>query len=244
MPLKGGLSLPYRLFMKSKNTKYYTFQTLQEMSTLKKVIMMLCFLLISMISVFVLAFHAAFSWFAIISFLLGFIGFFLCFFGIIAFHSSASIASSPKLEVPLPPTPKEKPIQYAPEYKALLEKLKDNINGIQERQNEVEELIDDSFEGSLISSARYKQVMQSAEEILQKNYQNAAQAVSLFGSSKPTAERLTILEGYVHDSDEVTQKIDRVIDELLKLRQSYTFESGDELDKRLEDLADTTVYYR
>lgn len=231
--------------MYSKTTKHYTFQMLQEMSTFKKIIMMLCFLLISIFSVFILAFHATFSWFAIFSFLLSFLGFFLCFFGVIAFHSHTPLTNAlPKMEVSLPPTPKEKSAQYAPEYKALLQKLKDNIEIVQEREHEVEELIDDSFEGSWISSARYKQVMQNAEEILQKNYQNAAQAISLFGSSKPTPERLAILGNYVRNSDEITQKIDRVIDELLKLRQSYTFESDDELDRRLEELADTTVYYR
>lgn len=226
---------------KSKNTLH--FQSLQEMSSLKKIVMMIGFLLISILSVFMLAFNRTWSWFAIISFLLSFLGFFLCFFGLVFYHPAMTSTVKVNSSSLKPPLPKIKQAP-APAYQALLDTLQENIQNVQTRQQEVETLIDESFEGSLISSSRYKQVMQNAQDVLEKNYQNAYQAVSLFGSSAPTPERLAILENYVHDSDEVTKKIDRVIDELLKLRQSYTFESGDELDRRLEELADTTVYYR
>ncbi len=226
---------------KSKTTLH--FQSLQEMSSLKKIVMMIGFLLISILSVFMLAFNRTWSWFAIISFLLSFLGFFLCFFGLVFCHPAMTSTVKVNSSAVKPPLPKIKQAP-APAYQALLDTLQENIQNVQTRQQEVETLIDESFEGSLISSSRYKQVMQNAQDVLEKNYQNAYQAVSLFGSSAPTPERLAILENYVHDSDEVTKKIDRVIDELLKLRQSYTFESGDELDRRLEELADTTVYYR
>lgn len=132
----------------------------------------------------------------------------------------------------------------AKEYQQLLARLSENIDCVSARQKAVEKLIDDSFGASLISSSRYKQVMQNAQDVLKKNYENASQAVALFGSSRPTQARLAILQNYVDDSDDVVANIDRVIDELLKLQQSSTIESGDALDSRLEELASTTVYYQ
>lgn len=142
------------------------------------------------------------------------------------------------------PKPAAIPVETAYEYQVLLDRLQENIVSVKARQTAVEKLIDDYFGQSWISSSRYKQVMQSAEDVLAKNYENAAQAVSLFGRSKPTQARLDILNNYVEDSDDVVANIDRVIDELLKVQQSSTIESGDALDARLEELADTTVYYR
>ncbi len=239
------------MMSKSKST-LLSFQSLQEMSPPKKIVMMVGFLLISIFSVFVLAFHGTLSWLALFSFFLSFLGFFMCFFGLFFYHADHTITTTIKTTTTTYSTLPKKPSlptsslknEPNPVYQDLLERLQENIQNVQSRQQEVEKLIDESFEGSLISSTRYKQVMQNAQEVLEKNYQNAYQAVSLFGSSTPTQERLAILENYVHDSDEVTKKIDRVVDELLKLRQSNVFESGDELDRRLEELADTTVYYR
>ncbi len=226
-----------------------SYQSLEEMNPLKKIGMMIGFLFISIFSVFLLAFHGHLFWFAFFSFLLSFLGFFMCFFGLIFFHPTRTVTTTIKTTTTTyssnPPLPTLSPQpDTAFVYQTLLKKLQENIQNVESRQEEVDKLIEESFEGSLISSSRYKQVMQNAQEVLEKNYQNAYQAVSLFGSSAPTQERLAILENYVNDSDEVTKKIDRVIEELLKLRQSNTFESGDELDRRLEELADTTVYYR
>ena len=224
----------------------HTFQSLQEMSPAKKIVMSFVFIFISIFSVFLLVFHGTLSWLAIFSFLLSFLGFFMCVFGMV-FNSDPTIITTIKTTTTYstskkPPLPNVKNVPN-PVYQDLLDRLQENIQEVKSGQQEVEKLIDESFEGSVISSTRYKQVMQNAQEVLEKNYQNASQAVALFGSSAPTQERLAILENYVHDSDEVTKKIDRVVDELLKLRQSNVFESGDELDRRLEELADTTVYY-
>ncbi|MDE5757922.1 MAG: hypothetical protein K2H85_04845 [Allobaculum sp.] len=172
----------------------------------------------------------------------------MCVFGMVFNSGEHTITTTIKTTTTTYSTSKKPPIPTTknapnPVYQDLLDRLQENIQEVKSGQQEVEKLIDESFEGSIISSIRYKQVMQNAQEVLEKNYQNASQAVALFGSSAPTQERLAILENYVHDSDEVTQKIARVVDELLKLRQSNVFESGDELDRRLEELADTTMYY-
>lgn len=218
------------------------------MSLAKKIAMIIGFLFISIFSVFLLAFHGTLSWLAIFSFLLSFLGFFMCVFGLVFNPGEQTITTTIKTTTTTYSTSKKPPIPNTknvpnPVYQDLLDRLQENIQEVKSGQQEVEKLIDESFEGSVISSTRYKQVMQNAQEVLEKNYQNASQAVALFGSSAPTPERLAILENYVHDSDEVTKKIARVVDELLKLRQSNVFESGDELDRRLEELADTTVYY-
>lgn len=218
------------------------------MSPTKKIVMIIGFLFISIFSVFLLAFHGTLSWLSIFSFLLSFLGFFMCVFGMVFNPGEHTITTTIKTTTTTYSTSKKPPIPNiknvpSPVYQDLLDRLQENIQEVKSGQQEVEKLIDESFEGSVISSTRYKQVMQNAQEVLEKNYQNASQAVSLFGSSAPTQERLAILENYVHDSDEVTKKIGRVVDELLKLRQSNIFESGDELDRRLEELADTTVYY-
>ncbi len=143
--------------------------------------------------------------------------------------------------VKLPSLPKKKKI--APEYQALLNRLENNLEGVQSRSTAVFTLIDEYFEGSVISSSRYKDVMKSAIDVLETNYKNACQAVELFGTSAPTKARIQILQNYVDDSEDVVSSFDVVVNELVRLKQSSTIEKGDLLDQSLDELAGTTAYY-
>ncbi|WP_323090301.1 hypothetical protein [Allobaculum sp. JKK-2023] len=143
-------------------------------------------------------------------------------------------------ETRLPSLPKKK---TAPEYQALLNRLENNLEGVQSRSIAVSTLIDEYFEGSVISSSRYKDVMKSAVDVLETNYKNACQAVELFGASAPTKARIQILQNYVDDSEDVVSSFDVVVNELVRLKQSSTIEKGDLLDQSLDELAATTAYY-
>lgn len=143
-------------------------------------------------------------------------------------------------DLPLPEKPKKK---IAHEYQVLLNRLENNLEGIKARSQAVSSLVDEYFGGSVISASRYKEVMKSAVEVLEANYQNACQAVELFGTGAPTKARIQILQNYVDDSEEVVTSFDTVVDELLKLKQSSVIDEGDQLDHSLEELAGTTAYY-
>lgn len=136
------------------------------------------------------------------------------------------------------------PAQIPAEYQALLDRLQADKDSVEKRQEAVSKLIDNYFGGSMISAARYKQVMDNAEDVLEKNYENAQMAVDLFGSSRVTKTRLQIIQNYVDDSSDIIANIDRVIDELLKVQQSSVLENGDLLDQKLNELASTTSYYQ
>ncbi len=131
----------------------------------------------------------------------------------------------------------------AREYQAILNQLQANCESIEESKRLVHQLIDDYFGGSLISSSKYKNVLEDASRVLKKNYENASQAVALFGSSKPTPQRLAILQNYLHDSQDIVDNVSQVVDELLKARQDSTLKDGSALDQSLEELVNTTVYY-
>ncbi len=151
-----------------------------------------------------------------------------------------AISKEVPVDLPLPAKPKKRP---AHEYQVLLNRLENNLEGIKARSEAVSSLVDEYFGGSIISAARYKEVMKSAVEVLEANYQNACQAVELFGTGAPTKARIEILQNYVEDSEEVVTSFDTVVDELLKLKQSSIIDEGDRLDQSLEELAGTTAYY-
>lgn len=143
------------------------------------------------------------------------------------------------------PAPKSKPIKskVPKEYKVILKNLENIKKDAQNRYNSVEALIKEYFGDSTISVARYTDVLTKANEVLEQNYEHANKAVQLFGSSKPTPARLEILTHYVHDSQDVLDKINQIVDELIRIHQSSSFEKGDVLDARLDELVQTTHYY-
>lgn len=147
--------------------------------------------------------------------------------------------SEEKPAVKKPKTRKKMPQEYAVILKALENAKKD----AQERYVHVEDLIEEYFGDSRISVARYTDVLQKANDVLDENYQNAARAIDLFGSSIPTPARLEILNNYVHDSQDILNKIDRIVDELIRVHQSSSLDEGDFLDQRLDELVETTHQY-
>lgn len=162
-----------------------------------------------------------------------------------ALKNNAGTSSQSRQDKPAAPAPKKARRRAKParEYQAMLAQLQADCQSIEESERLVHQLIDDYFGGSYISSSKYKNVLEDAGRVLKKNYDNARQAVDLFGSSKPTPQRLAILQNYVHDSQDIVDNVNKVVDELLKARQDSTLRDGTALDESLEELVSTTVYY-
>lgn len=129
-------------------------------------------------------------------------------------------------------------------YQQALNKLKADIDELDEREQTVSDFLDDFFAGSTVSKSRYISVIQSARKNLQTNYEKAQQAVKMFGKSEPTKERMEILNRYVDDSADIINKVEKVIDELITVQQNDVISDGDTLDGLLDDLARTTSYYQ
>lgn len=143
------------------------------------------------------------------------------------------------------PAPKSKSTKAKihKKYKVILKNLENIQKDAQERYNSVEELLQEYFGDSTISIARYTDVLTKANQVLEQNVEHANKAVELFGNSEPTPARLEILTHYVHDSQDVLDKINQIVDELIRIHQSSSFEKGDALDERLDELVQTTHYY-
>lgn len=139
--------------------------------------------------------------------------------------------------------PKRMSSKIPKEYRVILKTLENTQSDAKERYNHVEALIQEYFGDSKISVSRYTDVLTKANEVLEQNYQQANKAVQLFGTSKPTEARLEILNHYVHDSQDILAKIDQIIDELIRVHQSASFDEGDVLDERLDELVQTTHFY-
>lgn len=132
----------------------------------------------------------------------------------------------------------------SPSYQKALDILKKDIRDIEQRETSVSSFLDDFFAGSTVSKSRYLQTIQNAKQRLETNYEKACQAVKLFGNSEPTAERMEILNRYVQDSNEIMNKVEKVIDELITVQANDVISDGDVLDGLLDDLANTTSYYQ
>ena len=184
--------------------------------------------------------------FTLIFLALGFFSLFCCLIMIWSMlpfgkkKSAPQIQSAPAPAVPRPPLPKKLPR----EYQEPLDKLKSSLSYVKNRQLSVNQLIESMFEGSAISIARYQGVLNDAIQVMEENYEHACQAAQLFNISKPTKNRVDILEVYVQDSHNIVKEIDEVVDGLLEMRQSSVLADGERLDQRLEELARTTKYYR
>lgn len=131
-----------------------------------------------------------------------------------------------------------------PIYQEDLKILRRHLEDLQARKAGVSSFLDSFFAGSAISKTRYTSVLQNAEHVLEANYNAAAKAAMMFGNSIPTPEREQLMDRYVNDSTDVMNKIDGVINQLLKVQQSDVLSEGDTLDVLLDDLAATTSYYQ
>lgn len=163
------------------------------------------------------------------------------FRGLNSNENAAPKVSKPKTSSA--PKPRQRKSAIPKEYKVILKKLENIKKDAQDRYNSVEALLQEYFGDSAISIARYTDVLTKANDVLEQNYEHANNAVKLFGSSKPTPARLEILTHYVHDSEDVLNKINQIVDELIRVHQSSSFEKGDVLDARLDELVQTTHYY-
>lgn len=137
-----------------------------------------------------------------------------------------------------------KPQRIHPVYQEDLDQLQRHLQNLQDREETVSIFLDDFFQGSNISKSRYTEVLKNARRVLNANYENARKAALLFGNGEPTPERTEIMDRYVADSADVMNKIERIIDELIKVQQSDVIADGDRLDTLLDDLAVTTSYYQ
>lgn len=130
------------------------------------------------------------------------------------------------------------------EYAVRLQELYDISEEMQERRQSVSGLLSDFFHDSVISIDRYQSVMNDAAETLKRNYQKASEAVRLFGNSKVTPERIFMLDTYLNDSKDLMNKMERIIDELIRSQQTEVISDSDVLDPMLDSLAETTSLYR
>lgn len=143
----------------------------------------------------------------------------------------------------LPKKPVSQP-QAHPEYTKRLDLLKRLSTEMASRQNSISGFLQDYFNNSTISIARYQSVMNDAAGVLNNNYEKACLAVSMFGNASPTADRLRILDGYVKDSSDTVSRMETIIDELIKIQQQRSFEDYKHLDEMLDSLASSTSAYR
>lgn len=171
------------------------------------------------------------------------------FFKAIQSHSArpSTKRSAPDAEQKPPLPVQAKAPEYerqVPEpYRKRLVILKKQIEQAEESEKAIDRLIQDSFGSSWMSASRYKSVLDGARDVLEKNYENASQAVEVFGSADVTEKRIRFLDNYVADSADLLNRINGVIDKLLELRQSQTLKDGDDLDERLDELSRTTMLY-
>lgn len=139
---------------------------------------------------------------------------------------------------------KDKQPDVHPVYKQRLTALNEFAVDLAERMDSMEYFLDEYFGNSNISKSRYLQVTKDAQKLLENNYKKASQAAIMFGTkSKPTPERIQILDNYVKDSQDVADKMEIVINQLVAIQQNDTIRAGDILDASLEELARTTKYY-
>lgn len=139
---------------------------------------------------------------------------------------------------------KTKQLDILPVYKERLMALNEFAVDLADRMDSMEYFLDEYFGNSNISKSRYLQVTKDAQKLLENNYKKATQAALMFGTkSKPTPERIQILDNYVNDSQDVADKMEIVINQLVAVQQNDTIRAGDILDASLEELARTTKYY-
>lgn len=148
--------------------------------------------------------------------------------------------SRKKKPASLPKVSKKIPV----EYQTRLDQLQKYSVDLKERQSTVSEFLDDFFGQSEISKARYKNQIQEAINLVDRNLRKGTQAVKIFGDSTVTEQRIEILDNYVEDSRDVHDKVEHVIDALIIAQQNNDIKDGDLLDERLEELASTTAYYQ
>lgn len=179
------------------------------------------------------------------------IGFVICAF-IMIIHLISRVTSrrtkdsAPKQPIK-PDLPRKKTSIFEaadPEYTKRLDILRKLYSEMTSRQESISGFLQEYFSGSIISINRYESVMNDASKVLWNNYQKASTAVSMFGSAQATADRLAILDGYVNDSKQTVDKMETIIDELIKIQQQRSFSDYENLDGMLTSLARTTSRYK
>lgn len=152
----------------------------------------------------------------------------------------APVITQPAVEETVP----ELPLVSHPVYMERLNSIEEIAKKMKWRQSNIQEFIASCFAGSNITIERYDAIISNSISVLETNAKRARQAVKMFGSdTKPTPERTAILDAYYQDSADIENRLNRIIDELLRMQQKTAMDNSDKLDALLVSLADTTKAY-
>lgn len=132
-----------------------------------------------------------------------------------------------------------------PFYDSALRQLRENTQIIPKRRAAVHKFLDTAFSHSTISVARYEQVIDHAQQVLEQNCAQAEMALEMVDQSRaPDERRRQMVQNYIDNSQAIIDSFEHVVNELICLQQSETLEQGDVLEERLSELAQTTKYYQ
>lgn len=136
------------------------------------------------------------------------------------------------------------PLSAHPAYMEKLHQIESIAKKMQGRRHDIQEFLNSCFSGSVITRDRYSSIISDSIDVLQINARKARQAVRMFGSeTAPTPERLAILDAYLDDSKDLENRLNRIIDELLKMQQKTTLADSNSLDDMLTSLKETAASY-
>lgn len=154
---------------------------------------------------------------------------------------SASYKEPPKRKPKTTPAGSSRINTY---YLEALSAMEQNTVDLMEKKKTIYEFLDEFFGDSEISKNRYTSQIDYAMDFNNHNVEKMRMAVKMFGTSEPTPERREMIEAYLRDSRQLVVNIDNIATALVKADQDSYLKNSDAVDIALQELAETTKYYK